>query len=141
MDKQDMIRRMSGFVRDTMKESGETVFGAPQFVTRKQVATFMGKKDPHQIDWALSCVWNGLQTERCTTYRTWWKQSSVDAWLDDVLYETGRRGRAREHAPAGKEDRRRHRRKENAANIGGRKETEGESHELLRHLCISKAAG
>ena len=54
MDKQDMIRRMSGFVRDTMKESGETVFGAPQFVTRKQVATFMGKKDPHQIDWALS---------------------------------------------------------------------------------------
>ena len=24
MDKQDMIRRMSGFVRDTMKESGET---------------------------------------------------------------------------------------------------------------------
>ena len=48
MEKQDMIRRMSGFVRDTMKESGETVFGAPQFVTRKQVATFMGKKDPHQ---------------------------------------------------------------------------------------------
>ena len=30
---------------------------------------------------------------------------------------------------------------ENAAGIGGRKETEGESHELLRHLCISKAAG
>ena len=54
MDKQDMIRRMSGFVRDTMKESGETVFGAPQFVTRKQVASFMGKKDPHQIDWALA---------------------------------------------------------------------------------------
>ena len=40
-----------------------------------------------------------------------------------------------------KKDRCRPHRQENAADTGGRKETEGESHELLRHLRISKAAG
>lgn len=36
---------------------------------------------------------------------------------------------------------RRQAKKIGAALTGGRKETEGESHELLRHLCLPKAAG
>jgi hypothetical protein len=54
MDRQDMIRKMSGFVKETMNKGGETVFGAPQFIIRGQLAAFMGKKDPHKIDWILS---------------------------------------------------------------------------------------
>lgn len=54
MDKQEMIRRMSQHVKASLSEDGEPVKGAPQFITRMQLAEYMGYRDPHSVDKFLS---------------------------------------------------------------------------------------
>lgn len=54
MDKQEMIRRMSQHVKASLSEDGESVKGAPQFITRMQLAEYMGYRDPHSVDKFLS---------------------------------------------------------------------------------------
>ena len=54
MDKQEMIRRMSQHVKASLSEDGENIKGVPQFITRMQLAEYMGYKDPPSVDKFLS---------------------------------------------------------------------------------------
>ena len=56
MDKQEMIRRMSQHVKASLSEDGENIKGAPQFITRMQLAEYMGYRDPHCVDKYLNGI-------------------------------------------------------------------------------------